>query len=193
METKEKNNGQVKQANTVKADKKEPQFVAGNPVNTVSKKADEQTEAKNTVADKSAFVNLNDEAKSKQAETPNPQEGKKDEPTKKEIKANFEQEKPAPNLEQTLRKIKDLHRLSNQREKLLETIETLDAFEVAQLDDAEETNLNHFQGCTLTIKDDTGRIFTTKNPFIIDQAAKNINTLCVDKLAEVEGQISVTL
>lgn len=38
METKEKNNGQVKQANTVKADKKEPQFVAGNPVNTVSKR-----------------------------------------------------------------------------------------------------------------------------------------------------------
>lgn len=192
METKEKNNGQVKQANTVKTDKKTPQFVAGNPVNTVSKKAEEQAEATKPEADKSGFVNVNEQVQSKEAETPNPQE-KREEPTKKEIKANFEQEKPAPNLEQTLRKIKDLHRLSNQREKLLETIETLDAFEVAQLDDAEETNLNHFQGCTLTIKDDTGRVFTTKNPFIIDQTAKNINTLCVDKLAEVEGQISVTL
>ncbi|MET3115726.1 hypothetical protein AAKU52_003483 [Pedobacter sp. CG_S7] len=193
METKEKNNGQVKQANSVKTDKKEPQFVAGNPVNTVSKKAEEQTEPTKPEADKSGFVNVNEQVQSKQAETPKPQEDKKDEPTKKEIKANFEQEKPAPNLEQTLRKIKDLHRLSNQREKLLETIETLDAFEVAQLDDAEETNLNHFQGCTLTIKDDTGRVFTTKNPFIIVQTAKNINTLCVDKLTEVEGQISLTL
>ncbi len=193
METKEKNNGQVKQANTVKDDKKVPQFVAGNPVNSVSKKAEEQTEAKKPKTDKSTFVNVNEEAKSNQVETPKLQEEKKEEPTKKEIKASFEQEKPAPNLEQTLRKIKDLHRLSNQREKLLETIETLDAFEVAQLDDAEETNQNHFQGCTLTIKDDTGRVFTTKNPFIIDQTAKNINTLCVDKLAEVEGQISVTL
>jgi hypothetical protein len=193
METKEKNSGQIKQANTVKTDKKAQQFVAGNPVNTVSKKAEEQTEATKPEADKSGFVNVNEQVQSKQAETSNPQEEKKEEPTKKEIKANFEQEKPAPNLEQTLRKIKDLHRLSNQREKLLETIETLDAFEVAQLDEAEETNLNHFQGCTLTIKDDTGRVFTTKNPFIIDQTAKNINTLCVDKLAEVEGQISVTL
>lgn len=193
METKEKNNGQVKQANTVKADKNEPQFVAGNPVNTVSQKAEEKTEAKNTVAEKSDGANVNEQVQSKQAETPKKQEEKKDEPTKKEIKANFEQEKPAPNLEQTLRKIKDLHRLSNQREKLLETIETLDSFEVEQLDDAEETNHNHFQGCTLSIKDDTGRVFTTKNPYIIDQTAKNINTLCVDKLAEVEGQISIIL
>lgn len=134
METKEKNNGQVKQANTVKDDKKAAQFVAGNPVNSVSKKAEEQTEAKKPEAEKSSSVNVNEEAKNKQAETSKSLEEKKEEPTKKEIKASFEQEKPAPNLEQTLRKIKDLHRLSNQREKLLETIETLDAFEVAQLD-----------------------------------------------------------
>jgi len=63
----------------------------------------------------------------------------------------LEQEKPALNLEQTLKKIKGLSRLSNQREKLLSTIEDLEAFLVKQLDDAEETNLNHFQRCELKL------------------------------------------
>jgi len=120
-------------------------------------------------------------------------EQSKTEPTKAEIKAQFLQEKPALGLEQTLKKIKDLGRLSNQRDKLIETTDTLDAFEIAQLDEAEETNLNHFQACTLIIKDDTGREFKTKNPFIIDKTANQIKTLCLDKLAEVEAQISLTL
>jgi len=115
------------------------------------------------------------------------------EPTKTEIKEKLAEEKPALNLEQTLKKIKDLGRLSNQRDKLIETTDTLDAFEIAQMDEAEETNLNHFQGCTLIIKDDKGKEFVTKNPFIIDKTANQIKTLCYDKLAEVEAQISLTL
>lgn len=50
---------------------------------------------------------------------------------------------------------------------------------------------NHYQGCELTIEDDKGREFTTKNPFIINAVAKMVNTLCVDKLAEIEGEIFI--
>lgn len=174
METNVKANGQAK-VNTVKADKT-PKFVAGNPVNAVAKAQEEKAEEK-----------LNDMEVKQEVQTPIA------EPTKKEIKASFIEEKPALNLEQTLKKIKDLSRLSNQREKLIGTIDNLEAFEVAQLDDAEETNLNHFQRCELKITDDNGNTFSTKNPFIIDQVSNNIKALCIDKLAEVEGQISLTL
>lgn len=169
METKAKNNGQAI-VNTVKADKT-PKFVAGNPVNEVSKA---------------------DETKAQQP--PKSEETKPQaEPTKKEIKSALEQEKPALNLEQTLKKIKDLSRLSNQREKLLSTIEDLDGFEVKQLDDAEETNLNHFQRCELKITDDNGNTFATKNPFIINEVSMSIKALCEGKLSEVEAQISLNL
>ena len=134
------------------------------------------------------------QAEQAQPETPKAEaEQPQAEPTKAEIKAALAEQKPVLNLEQTLKKIKDLSRLSNQRDKLIETTDTLDAFEIAQMDDAEETNLNQYQGCTLIIKDDTGREFKTKNPYIIDRTAKQIKTLCYDKLAEVEGQISLTL
>lgn len=97
------------------------------------------------------------------------------------------------NLEQTLKKIKELGRLSNQRDKLIATIDNLDAFEVQQLDQAEETNLNHFQRCELTITDDNGNDFSTKNPFIINVVAGNIKTLYTEKLGEIEAQISLNL
>ena len=174
METKVTENGQAK-VNTVKADKT-PKFVAGNPVNEVSKA--EEAKA--------------DEAKAQRV--PKAEEAKPQaEPTKKEIKFQLEHEKPALNLEQTLKKIKDLSRLSNQREKLISTIEDLDGFEVKQLDDAEETNLNHFQRCELKITDDNGNTFSTKNPFIINEVAMSIKALCEGKLSEVEAQISLNL
>lgn len=134
-------------------------------------------------------------AETPKVETKEPQgkaEEAKKEPTKKEIKAKLAEEKQPMNLDQMLKKIKDLTRLSNQRDKLSSTIDTLEAFEVAQMDDAEETNLNHFQGCTLTITDDNDREFTTKNPFIIKNTADNIKSLCLDKLAEVEATIDST-
>ncbi len=175
METKAKNNGQAN-VNTVQADKT-PKFVAGNPVNAVSK-ADE---------------NKAQEQPKPDAEAPKTAPQTQPEATKKEIKSQLEQEKPALNLEQTLKKIKDLSRLSNQREKLLSTIEDLDGFEVKQLDDAEETNLNHFQRCELKITDDNGNTFSTKNPFIINEVAMSIKALCEGKLSEVEAQISLNL
>lgn len=118
-------------------------------------------------------------------------EAPKAEPTKMEIKEQLKEEKPAMNLEATIKLALDLNRRINQRGKLLETIGTLEAFEVAQKDDAEETESTPFQGCELTIEDDKGREFTTKNPFIINAVAKMVNTLCVDKLAEIEGEIFI--
>jgi hypothetical protein len=118
-------------------------------------------------------------------------EAPKAEPTKIEIKEQLKEEKPAMNLEATIKLALDLNRRINQRGKLLETIGTLETFEVAQKDDAEETDSTHFQRCELTIEDDKGREFTTKNPFIINAVAKMVNTLCVDKLAEIEGEIFI--
>lgn len=189
METKVKENGQLN-ANSVKTDKI-TKFVAGNPVNAVSNKSEQEQQQP-----KPKTTKTQEEAKSVKMETPatvSEQQAQKAEPTKKEIKFQFEQEKPAMNLEQTLKKIKDLSRLSNQREKLIGTIDNLEAFEIKQEDEAEETNLNHFQRCELKITDDGGNTFTTKNPFIINEVAQDIKNLCTDKLAEVEAQISLTL
>ncbi|MFD2964583.1 MULTISPECIES: hypothetical protein [Olivibacter] len=100
-------------------------------------------------------------------------------------------EKLALNLESTLKLVEELHRRKIQRDKLIDTIDTLNAFEVAQKDDAEETDSNHFQGCVLSIDDDKRREFSTKNPYIIKKVAEYINTLCMDRLAEIEGEIQL--
>ncbi|RDC57220.1 hypothetical protein DU508_08535 [Pedobacter chinensis] len=84
-----------------------------------------------------------------------------------------------------------LHRRKIQRDRLLETIDTLEAFEVAQIDDADETEANHFQGCILTIEDDNRRKFTTKNPVIIQAVAQFVNEICVNRLTEIEAGITI--
>lgn len=188
METKVKENGQAKE-NTVKTDKTQ-RFVAGNPVNAVSNKSEQEKEKEQP---KPETVKSQEEVKTQIPATVKEQEAPKTEATKKEIKFQFEQEKPAMNLEQTLKMIKDLSRLSNQREKLIATIDELETFEIKQEDEAEETSLNHFQRCELKITDDNGNTFSTKNPFIINEVSNSIKSLCTDKLAEVEGQISLTL
>ena len=107
------------------------------------------------------------------------------------IKEQFRDVKPAMNLEQTLKWVETMHRRKVQRDKLVGTIDTLEAFEVAQLDDADETDNNHFQGCVLSIVDDNRKEFSTKNPFIIAAVASYVKSLCVDKLAEIEGEIVI--
>lgn len=111
--------------------------------------------------------------------------------SKSEIKEQLKQEKPVLNLEGTLKLVEELHRRKIQRDKLLSTIGALEEFEVTQQDDAEETDGNHFQGCELTIQDDKRREFSTKNPYIIKKVAEYINTLCVDRLAEIESGIYI--
>lgn len=99
--------------------------------------------------------------------------------------------KPALNLESTLKLVEELHRKKIQRQRLLDTIDTLEAFEVAQIDDADETEASHFQGCVLTIEDDERRKFTTKNSVIIQAVAQFVNRMCVDRLAEIEAGITI--
>ena len=110
-------------------------------------------------------------------------------PTKVELREQMTVQKPALNLESTLKLVEELHRRKVQRDKLIGTIDSLDEFEVAQKNDAEETDSNHFQRCELTIEDDQRREFVTKNPVIIKKVAEYINALCVDRLAEIEGEI----
>lgn len=111
--------------------------------------------------------------------------------TKKEVKEEVKSEKPALNLESTLKLVEELHRRKIQRDRLLDTIDTLEAFEIAQQEDAEETDSNHFQGCVLTIEDDERRKFSTKNPVIIQAVATFVNRMCVDRLAEIEAGITI--
>lgn len=130
------------------------------------------------------------------AETLQPQteqaeaEQPKTEPTTREVKVEAPQ-KIVLNLESTLKLVEELHRRKIQRDRLLDTIDTLEAFEVAQIDDADETEANHFQGCVLTIEDDNRRKFTTKNPVIIQAVAQFVNSMCVNRLAEIEAGITI--
>jgi hypothetical protein len=185
---------------------------------TVIESGKENTTAKNQVTDKSAIrpavplkqadnKDANDEPKPEaqthktetaQSEAQPTAETKavaivaevpKAEPTKAKLREALHEQKPALNLDATIKFALDLNRRINQRGKLLETISTLEDFEVLQKDDADETESNHFQRCELTIEDDKGREFTTKNPFIINAVATMVNKLCIDKLAEIEGDI----
>lgn len=128
---------------------------------------------------------------SKPAEAPKAEaEQPKAEPTKQEVKQEAPQ-KIVLNLESTLKLVEELHRRKIQRDRLLDTIDTLEAFEVAQIDDADETEANHFQGCVLTIEDDNRRKFSTKNPVIIQAVATFVNNMCVNRLAEIEAGITI--
>jgi hypothetical protein len=98
METTTKNNGQVKVAGTVKADKKAPQFVTGNPVNKVSAAAEKKPEEK-TGEEKGVLL----AEKNVSSQMPIVAE-----PTKGEIKEQLATNKPLMSLEETLLLIKEL-------------------------------------------------------------------------------------
>ncbi|WP_439695850.1 hypothetical protein ACFGVS_23745 [Mucilaginibacter sp. AW1-7] len=176
METNAKNNnGAVKGINTVKADKVE-KFVAGNPVNKVS-----------TGADKEEVTPLQEQQSPAKEVTSVPQA----QPPAGPVKAEAKPEKPVLNLDGTLELVKILHKRMVQRDNLLNTINTLEAFEVDIEKDAEELGGNYYQGCKLTIEDDANHKFVTKNPVIIESVAQYVNSLCVNKLAEIEAGITI--
>ncbi|SMG15638.1 hypothetical protein [Sphingobacterium psychroaquaticum] len=104
-----------------------------------------------------------------------------------------QEQKPkfAPNLEETLKWVTELHRKKVQRDRLLETIANLDKFEVEVKDDADETDSNYYQGCTITIEDDNRNKFVTKNPVIIKSVALFVKTMCYDRLGEIEAEIAI--
>lgn len=168
METKVKENGTT--INNKANDKKDA-FVNNNPVNNETAKAAETGKEKEPASDiKAEQAALELEAGKAEARTA---------------------AKPALNLTETIMVLEELHRLTVQRNKLLVTIGNLEAFEVELKEDFEETAGNFYQVCSLTIKDDNRRKFTTKNPVIIWTIAQNINSLCVEKLADVEARIVI--
>ncbi|HEY0054542.1 MAG TPA: hypothetical protein VGB63_04220 [Pedobacter sp.] len=165
METKEKANGQVKtngQINAEVQEQRKPQTPAFANNNPVNKES---------VKDK--------------------QEPEKPEAEKAEDKPQIKFEKVGLNLESTLKLVEELFRRKTQRDRLLETITNLEAFEVDQKTDPDQLDANHFQGCVLTIEDDARRKFTTKNPVIIFEVAQYVNSMCVKRLAEIEAEITI--
>jgi hypothetical protein len=110
------------------------------------------------------------------------------EPAKaEEVKA--EPKKFALNLEQTLKSVDGLHRLSIQRITLLSRIKLLEDFEVKLIEENDELESNPYQGCKLIIRDDKGREFLTNTPNLIRMVSQFIFDACHNKLAEIEANI----
>lgn len=97
--------------------------------------------------------------------------------------------KPVLNLEATLKVVNDLHRRSIQRDNLLNRIHQLEAFEIALIEEGDELETNHFQGCQLIISDDKGRKFVTQTAGLIKLVSEFIHTACMEKLGEIEANI----
>lgn len=165
MEAKEKANGQVNTNGQLKADGQE----------TKKQQAP-------------AFANNNPINKESVKEKQEPEKPQTD---KAEDKTQIKFEKVGLNLESTLKLVEELFRRKTQRDRLLETITNLEAFEVDQKTDPDQLDANHFQGCVLTIEDDTRRKFTTKNPVIIFKVAQFVNAMCVERLSEIEAEITI--
>ena len=112
----------------------------------------------------------------------------KAEPAKaEEVKA--EPKKFALNLEQTLKSVEGLHRLSIQRITLLSRIKLLEDFEVKLIEENDELENNPYQGCKLIIEDDKRRQFVTNTPNLIRMVSQFIFDACHEKLAEIEANI----
>ena len=115
-------------------------------------------------------------------------EAPKAEPAKAE-EQKAEPKKFALNLEQTLKSVDGLHRLSIQRITLLSRIKLLEDFEVKLIEENDELESNPYQGCKLIIKDDKGREFVTNTPNLIRMVSQFIFDACHDKLADIEANI----
>ncbi|WP_158995145.1 hypothetical protein [Mucilaginibacter sp. L196] len=113
----------------------------------------------------------------------------KEEPKAEEPQAIAQPVKLALNLEQTLKSVSDLHRLSIQRLALIARIKTLEDFEVKLVEENDELENNPYQGCKLIIKDDKGREFTTNTPNLIRMVSQFIFDACHEKLADIEANI----
>lgn len=177
-----KNNGSAAKD----AAKKEVEAKVGNTTEDIKAKTEEVNGKAVAAADTAPVASVSNGQATEKVAIP-----EKAEPTKAELREKLVKEPPAMGLDETIKWVETLHRKKLQREKLIATIDELDAFEVEQLDDAEEVGLDQFQGCELTIEDDTNNSFSTKNPFIINAVAQHVKTLCVDKLAEIEGEIQI--
>jgi hypothetical protein len=120
----------------------------------------------------------------------NPAPEQQEQPVAEEAKkAEIKYILPAQNLEQTLKTVGNLHRLTIQRLALLARIKTLEEFEVKLIEENDQLENNPYQGCKLTIKDDKGREFTTNTPNLIRMVTQYIFDACHEKLGELEANI----
>ncbi len=119
----------------------------------------------------------------------NPAPEPKEQPVAEAPKAEIRYIKPALNLEQTLKSVGNLHRLTIQRLALIGRIKTLEDFEVKLVEENDELENNPYQGCKLIIKDDKGREFTTNTPNLIRMVTQFIFDACHEKLGEIEAHI----
>jgi hypothetical protein len=193
---KAKNNNEVKTTNRPSLTGKEAKNEAVN--DKANADAPQGEENKNTetaeVKDGSTATVDNQPADlaAPKAEEVNPGEGTQAqvEPSKKEIK---EQVKAMPifNLDTTVKLVSELSKKITQRDKLRATIDNLDTFTIASNEDGDVTGSNKFYRCELVLHDDAGNEFVTKNAYIIDHVTQYVNSLCVEKLAEIEAEIVI--
>lgn len=159
------------------------------PAETPQEETAQGTEVK--AGDAPAYVNqVNQPAQATEAVKPEPQEQPQAEPSKKELKEQL-LAKRVFNLDTTVKMVADLSKKIAQRDRLKNTIANLDTFAIQANEDGDVTESNKFHRCELTITDDEGNEFVTKNAYIIDHVAQYVNSLCVEKLAEIEAEIVI--
>ncbi len=158
-------------------------------------RADAQGTTANYEHDVAQTAKSNGTAQTKEEQKAKPAEDKAKAATEKiepAVAKQIEEPKPvkfALNLESTLKIVSDLHRRSVQRENLLSRIAQLEAFEITLMEQGDELESNHFQGCKLMIVDDKNRQFTTNTANLIKMVVDYIRKACLDKLAEIEANI----
>lgn len=173
MNTTQKNRPNVQGTEVKKENEKIADPANGNGVAHTNGKAESNALEEKPKADE-APVKAENEAKKPQAEQ-----------AKEEVKAVNR----ALNLEGTLKVVEGLHRKSLQRINLLDRIKQLETFEIAQMEDSDELESNHFQGCQLIISDDKNRKFVTNTAGLIKLVSQFIYDACQEKLTEIEANI----
>lgn len=159
------------------------------PAETPQGETAQGTEVK--AGDTPANVNqVNQPAQATEAVKAKPQAQPQAEPSKKELKEQLIA-KRVFNLDTTVIMVANLSKKIAQRDRLKNTIANLDTFAIQANEDGDVTESNKFHRCELTITDDEGNEFVTKNAYIIDHVAQYVNSLCVEKLAEIEAEIVI--
>ncbi|MGN6638523.1 MAG: hypothetical protein ACTHJ8_06395 [Mucilaginibacter sp.] len=92
-------------------------------------------------------------------------------------------------LERTLKTVHALYRESVKRDNLISRIDELEKFEIQLMEESDELESNHFQGCKLAIYDSKGRTFITNTSNLIKMVAEFVKKACYAKLAEIESGI----
>jgi hypothetical protein len=178
METKNKNNAAVQGAAT-----------KGTEVKTTNRPNLTGKEAKNEEAESQKPA---ESPKVEQTEAKN-EEQHKAEPAKTEpAKSEEVKRETVPSgigLERTLKTVHTLYRECMKRDNLIGRIDEQEKFEIQLMEESDELEGNHFQGCKLAIYDSKGRTFITNTSNLIKMVAEFVKKACYSKLAEIEAGI----